>query len=108
MSDAAAAAIPNRVVTAWMLYTLNDRGTRDRIVGLFASEELASQVGAAKLGGSPFEIKKTFVEMPRVYQTRQEFDHREQEQCLRQLAEMLTPEQIALVRSAAFDPYATI
>jgi hypothetical protein len=107
MSDAAA-AIPNRVVRAWMLYTLNDLGTRDRVVGLFASEELANQVGAAKLGGSPFEIKKTFIEMPRVYQTMQEFDHREQEQCLRQLAEMLTPEQIALVRSAAFDPYATI
>ena len=104
----AADASPSRVVRAWMLRTLNDLGTSDRNVGLFASEELAKQVGATKLGGSPFEIKKTFVEMPRVYQTMQEFDHREQEQCLRQLAEMLTPEQIALVRSAAFDPYATI
>lgn len=60
-------AIPNRVVGAWMLYTLSDLGTRDRIVGLFASEELAKQVGATKLGGSPFEIRKTIVEMPRVY-----------------------------------------
>lgn len=50
-----------------MLYTLSDLGTRDRIVGLFASEELAKQVGATKLGGSPFEIRKTIVEMPRVY-----------------------------------------
>jgi hypothetical protein len=104
----AAAAVALCPVRAWKLFTLNDLGTCEWVVGLFASEKLANEVGHTKLGGAHFQTQHVLVEMPRVYQSVQEFENREQDQRLQQLAAMLTPEQIALVRSAAFDPYATI
>lgn len=90
---------------AWLLYTLNDLGTCDQKVGLFATKELAIQSGMTKLGGAPFDVKYTLVEWPQIYKTVQEFEDRGHAEQMHQLAKQLTPEQIALVRSAAFAKY---